>query len=151
MSQQLDYYKKLILDHNREPRNYGSGIEGVSHSAEGYNKLCGDKIQVFLRVVEDLVEDISFETQACALCKASASMMTERVKGKHLQELGQLNQVFEGLFDKEGEVDPEVKNMLGELVVFESVSAYPARVKCVKLPWNTLLKAIDKQPETVDE
>lgn len=135
---QLDYYKSLILDHNKNPRNYGKP-DFFQFSSEGYNPLCGDKIQIYLSYdAQEKLEKISFESQACALCKASTSMMGETVIGRTKSEIDgiacQVKSMLEGQ-------QIELEN-IKPLDIFSSVARYPARSKCVLLPWTTIQKAI---------
>lgn len=136
-AESLDYYKRLILDHNKNPRNYGKP-ESFSVSAEGYNPLCGDKIQLYVNSVNQVIEDLYFESSACALCKASTSLMSEKVSGKSYEDLNslydQLTQLLSGNQVEDAALKP--------LDVFASVAKYPARAKCVMLPWKTLQRLI---------
>ncbi len=136
-------YQEVILDHNRKPRNYGT-LSAPTHRAEGLNPLCGDHIWVSLRVDEGRVAEIAFEGQSCAICKASASMMTANVKGKPVQEAEDLVDEFRGMVT--GSLDPAAQpNHLGRLTVFAGVKDLPSRVKCAVLPWHTLHAAFRQQ------
>jgi len=132
-------YQEVILDHNKKPRNWGH-LDTPSHKAEGLNPLCGDHIWVTLNVADDCVKEIAFEGESCAICKASASMMTAKVKGKRVDEAEQLVEEFRGMTT--GALDSSKPNHLGHLTVFEGVKDLPARVKCAILPWHTLHAAL---------
>jgi len=129
-------YQEVILDHNRKPRNWGR-LEHPSHHAEGLNPLCGDHIWVSLEVDGDRVSNVAFEGQSCAICKASASMMTTNVKGKSVSEVEQLIQEFRDMATGKLDVGRQA-NHLGRLSVFAGVKDLPSRVKCAILPWHTL-------------
>jgi nitrogen fixation NifU-like protein len=132
-------YQEVILDHNRKPRNWGH-LDAPTHKAEGLNPLCGDHIWVTLDVAGDRVKEIAFEGESCAICKASASMMTAKVKGKSVEEAEELVSEFRGMTT--GSLDTSRPNHLGHLSVFEGVKELPARVKCAILPWHTLHAAL---------
>ncbi len=136
-------YQEVILDHNRKPRNWGK-LEDASHRAEGLNPLCGDHIWVTLKVDGDKLESLAFEGQSCAICKASASMMTTNVKGKTIPEIEQLIREFREMATGRLDVARE-PNHLGRLSVFAGVKDLPARVKCAILPWHTLHAAFQRQ------
>ena len=136
-------YQEVILDHNRKPRNWGK-LEDASHRAEGLNPLCGDHIWVTLKLDGDKVESLAFEGQSCAICKASASMMTTNVKGKTIPEIEQLIREFREMATGRLDVARE-PNHLGRLSVFAGVKDLPARVKCAILPWHTLHAAFQRQ------
>ena len=136
-------YQEVILDHNRKPRNWGK-LEDASHRAEGLNPLCGDHIWIALKVDGDKVESLAFEGQSCAICKASASMMTTNVKGKTIPEIEQLIREFREMATGRLDVARE-PNHLGRLSVFAGVKDLPARVKCAILPWHTLHAAFQRQ------
>jgi len=142
-------YQEVILDHNRKPRNWGK-IEGASHRAEGLNPLCGDHIWVTLKVHDDRVENVAFEGESCAICKASASMMTTNVKGKSIADVEQLVQEFREMATGRLDVAHQA-NHLGRLSVFAGVKDLPARVKCAILPWHTLHAAFQQQASASTE
>lgn len=133
-------YQEVILDHNRKPRNYGA-LEHPSHHAEGVNPLCGDHIKVALEVTGETVDRIAFHGESCAICKASASMMTAAVKGKTRAEAETLIQEF--LDMATGKRDLEHLPHVGRLSVFAGVRELPMRVKCAILPWHTLHAAFN--------
>lgn len=142
-----ELYQEAILDHNRKPRNFRK-LDGPSRTAEGYNPLCGDKIQIYLKIENDRVSDVSFEGSGCAISMAAASMMTERVKGRTVAAVQRLFETFHALLTAKTDAGPEL-NELGKLVVFAGVREFPIRVKCATLPWHTLRAAIENKPETV--
>ena len=147
MSDLRELYQEVILDHNRRPRNFRA-LEGANRHAEGYNPLCGDRLSLYLKVEEGTITDASFQGSGCAISKASASMMTDSVKGKTLGEVRDLFERFQQMVT--GNADPFANpERLGKLAVFEGVSHYPARVKCAILAWHTLRSAVDAKDEVV--
>src|SRR3954470_24025193 len=147
MSDLQELYQEVILDHNRRPHNF-QVLEDANRQAEGYNPLCGDKITVYLHLQDDVVRDISFQGAGCAISKASASLMTDSVKGKTRAEVEALFRRFHGLVT--GEDDPESAPVeLGKLTVFSGVSEFPVRVKCASLAWHTLQAALKGEEKPV--
>ena len=143
-----DLYQELILDHNRSPRNRRH-LEKASRSAMGYNPLCGDKVTIELMLDEQgTIVDIAFDGTGCAISTASASLMTEAVKGKTPDEVKAIYDTFHGEVT-EKPVQGERKVELGKLVALTGVRKYPARVKCATLAWHTLNAALDQAGETV--
>ena len=142
-------YKEVILDHNRKPRNWGR-LAQPTHTAEGLNPLCGDHIWVTLNVTDGKVEQIGFEGQSCAICKASASMMSTNVKGKTLEEVEQLVTEFREMATGKLDVAHQ-PNHLGRLAVFAGVKDLPSRVKCAILPWHTLHAAFQNSETATTE
>ncbi len=150
-------YQELILDHNKKPRNYGT-LAHASHQAEGLNPLCGDHIYVALNVAGDALEAIAFHGESCAICKASASMMTMAVKGKTPAEAEQLVHAFVDMATGRDPTDaahaapaaPALPAM-ARLAVFSGIRDLPMRVKCAILPWHTLQAALNSQPSTTTE
>src|SRR5437763_7303885 len=135
MSELSELYQQVILDHNKKPRNL-QRLEGANRSAEGFNPLCGDQLTVYLRMDEGVVREVSFVGTGCAISKASASMMTQAVKGRTRGEALALFDEFHRMVT--GELDEEAEpNQLGRLKIFAGVRDYPARVKCASLPWHT--------------
>jgi nitrogen fixation NifU-like protein len=133
-----DLYRDVILDHNRRPRNFG-GLEPADASVEGFNPMCGDRLTVRLRLADDTISDIRFEGQGCAISTASASLMTEAVKGKtRAQALQLFDRVHQLLTDDAATAADE----LGKLAALSGVREYPARVKCASLCWHTLASAL---------
>lgn len=149
MSELSDLYQEIILDHNRRPRNYGK-LEQATHQAEGHNPLCGDEISVFVRVEDDRITDISFDGQGCAISKASASLMTSRLKGRTLEEVravaADVRELLTG--SDEGPADLE---RLGDLAALEGVRKYAVRVKCATLAWHALEAALAGDHEITTE
>ncbi len=133
-------YQEVILDHNKKPRNFGS-IAHASHHATGHNPLCGDHIEVSLHLGGDTIDDIAFEGESCAICKASASMMTVAVKGKTNSEAERLIEEFIAMTT--GKLDMNSPNTVGRLKVFAGIAELPVRVKCAVLPWHTLHAALN--------
>ena len=141
-------YQEVILDHNRKPRNFGP-LDRASHRAEGHNPLCGDHLSVALGVEGETIDRIAFEGESCAICKASASMMTVTVKGKALPQVQAL--IGEFLAMTTGRLDLTGPHQIGRLAVFAGVRNLPTRVKCAVLPWHTLQAAIDSQAQVCTE
>jgi nitrogen fixation NifU-like protein len=143
MSELSELYQQVILDHNKKPRNFHK-LETANHRAEGYNPLCGDQLNVYLELEGDRVKDISFEGSGCAISKASASMMTQAVKGKTKQETESLFEEFHRMVTGQLDADKE-ENHLGRLTIFAGVREFPVRVKCATLSWHTLHAALHNQ------
>jgi nitrogen fixation NifU-like protein len=133
-----DLYQEIILDHSKRPRNCHP-MPDANRTAEGYNPLCGDKLELYLRVEDGIVKDVSFVGSGCAISTASASLMTESLKGKTREEALKLLDRFHDLLT----TDSAVTKDLGKLVVFCGVRDYPARVKCATLAWHTLKTALN--------
>jgi nitrogen fixation NifU-like protein len=138
-----DLYQETILDHSKRPRNHHV-LTGANRKAEGYNPLCGDKLKLYLKMDGDIVADASFEGAGCAISTASASLMTESLKGKTREEAVRLMDKFHDLLT----TDTPASRDLGKLVVFCGVRDYPARVKCATLAWHTLKSALNGTDET---
>lgn len=138
-------YQEVILDHNRSPRNHHA-MPDATCEARGANPLCGDQLTVYLRIVRGNIEVASFLGQGCAISQASASLMTEALKGKTEKEARQLFEAFHQLLTEEN-IQPN--QVLGKLLVFEGVRAYPARVKCATLAWHALEAALNKNSDIV--
>lgn len=141
MNDMRQLYQEVILDHNRKPRNFGS-IPGANRHAEGHNPLCGDHIKLSMNVLDDKIETIAFEGDGCAICKASASMMTGAVKGKTVQDAEIMVEEFRGMATGTLDLDNQASH-LGKLKVFAGVKDLPSRVKCAILPWHTLHAALN--------
>ena len=141
-------YQEVILDHNRKPRNYGA-LEHASHHAEGHNPLCGDNISVELDVDGERIDAVAFQGESCAICKASASMMTVAVKGKTRADAETLIQEFRDMAT--GKLDLGGPHHIGRLAVFAGVRDLPTRVKCAILPWHTLHAALNSVASTSTE
>jgi len=142
MSDMRQLYQEVILDHNRKPRNFGA-IPGANRHAEGHNPLCGDHIKLSMSVLDDKIEAIAFEGEGCAICKASASMMTGVVKGKSVADAEVMVEEFRGMATGTLDLDKAGGNQLGRLKVFAGVKDLPSRVKCAILPWHTLHAALN--------
>ncbi len=146
MSDLRDLYQDIILDHYKKPRNFGE-LSDASGKADGFNPLCGDKLTVYLKVDGDIVQDVRFEGSGCAISTASASIMTDALKGKTRKEAEALFEVFHRMITGQGDV-PDTDE-LGKLAVFSGVRDYPVRVKCATLAWHTLKAALEDKGEPV--
>ncbi len=135
-----DLYQQVIVDHSRRPRNFRE-LANATGSGEGHNPFCGDRVTVYLKVDERTVADISFLGRGCAICTASASMMTESVKGKSIKEVEAMFGRFHAMLT-DADADGRDNEALDKLVVFEGVSRFPVRVKCATLPWHTMKAAL---------
>jgi nitrogen fixation protein NifU and related proteins len=142
-----DLYQEVILEHSKAPRNYRKP-EGANREAEGYNPLCGDRCSVYLDVENGAIKDIGFQGSGCAISRASASMMTQSVKGKSKEEAAKLFDEFHRLVTGDAETVAHASEM-GKLAVFAGVSKFPARVKCATLAWHTLQSALENKHESV--
>jgi nitrogen fixation NifU-like protein len=142
-----DLYQDLILDHNRRPRNRRA-LPDHDRAAEGYNPLCGDRVKIYLKVDGDVIRDAAFEGAGCAISTASASLMTETVKGKTLDEARALFDRFHHLLTREADNGPDDPTM-GKLAAFSGVRKYPARVKCATLAWHTVNAALENRHDVV--
>ena len=145
-----ELYQQVILEHNKKPKNYRV-MEDATHKAEGYNPLCGDQLNVFLKIDSDkVITDVSFEGEGCAISKASASLMTGSLKGKTIEEAKKLFEQFHSLVT--GRLDPEKdSNVLGKLTIFSTLWHFPSRVKCASLSWHTMKGALDDQQSITTE
>ncbi|MDJ0788016.1 MAG: SUF system NifU family Fe-S cluster assembly protein [Myxococcota bacterium] len=141
MSELRELYQTTILDHNKRPRNFRVP-EACTHDADGFNPLCGDQIKVYAQVEDDVVTDVAFQGSGCAISTASASMMTDLVKGKSLADAKDLFERFHELVTSDPASEPDVDE-LGKLAVFAGVREFPMRVKCATLAWHTLRNALD--------
>ena len=142
MSELRDLYQEVILDHSKRPRNFHA-LPSANRRAEGYNPLCGDRETVYLRIEGDVLKDVAFEGSGCAISTASASMMTESLKGKTRAEADALFERFHGLITGAAAGRDTTQPALGKLEVFSGVREFPVRVKCATLPWHTLKAALD--------
>jgi nitrogen fixation NifU-like protein len=149
MSELSELYQQVILDHNKKPRNFHK-LESANRTAEGYNPLCGDQLNIYVQVEDDQVKDVSFEGSGCAISKAAASMMTQAVKGKSKQEaellFDEFHRMVTGRLNEENE-----PNHLGRLTIFAGVRDFPVRVKCATLAWHTLHAALNNLTSTSTE
>jgi len=143
MSLLSELYQEVILDHNRQPRNFGE-IQDASGIAEGFNPLCGDKVTVYIKTNGDKIEEVTFKGTGCAISTASASLMTEVLKGKSIHEAkGMFHKFHDMVTGKaEGNQDPDE---MDKLFVFNRLSEYPVRVKCATLVWHAFLAALEKE------
>ena len=147
MSDLSDLYQEVILDHNKRPRNFRV-LECPSHSAEGYNPLCGDRLTLTLTVEDGRVTDVGFQGSGCAISKASASLMTDAIKGKPVDDVKALFERFHRMVTTPPDVSVED---LGKLSVLSGVREFPVRVKCASLAWHTLKAALDQaQPVSTE-
>ncbi|MFW6060745.1 MAG: Fe-S cluster assembly sulfur transfer protein SufU [Phycisphaeraceae bacterium] len=141
-----DLYQELILEHSRKPHNHHA-LEGATHQAEGYNPLCGDRVKVQLRVGEDAIADAAFTGTGCAICTASASMLTEQLKGQSRDDAAALFERFHTLLT-EDDAEPDV-DVLGDLAALGGVRRFPMRVKCATLACHTAKAALEDRGEPV--
>jgi len=146
MSDLRELYQQVILDHNKNPRNFHE-LANATNRVDGYNPLCGDHYTIYLKVDGDTIEDVSFTGSGCAISKASASVMSSTVKGKSKEEAGQLFDTFHQLVTGDGSSLSAAE--LGRLAAFSGVSEFPARVKCATLAWHTLRNALEGKDEKV--
>jgi len=146
MSELRDLYQDVILEHSKAPRNFRE-LPAANHKAEGFNPLCGDRFTIYVTTEGDSIRDITFQGSGCAISKASASMMTQSLKGKNKAEAAKIFERFHklvtGLEPSNGEAE------LGKLTVFSGVSEFPVRVKCATLAWHTLQAALEDKQEPV--
>ncbi len=140
MSDLRELYQEVILDHNRRPRNFGP-LPSPSHHADGHNPLCGDRLSLSLKVENGIIRDARFEGAGCAISRASASLMTDAIKGRSVADAERLFAEFRRMVT--AGVDPAVEASLGKLAVFCGVREFPSRVKCASLAWHTLRAALD--------
>lgn len=141
-----ELYQEVILDHSKKPRNFRA-LEGASNRAHGDNPLCGDQIEIYLKLEDDVITDISFQGAGCAISTASASMMTEALKGKKREDADRLFDRFHDVVTGKGKQG--TSKVLGKLAVFEGVREFPIRVKCATLAWHTLKAALENRDETI--
>ena len=140
MSDLRDLYQEVILDHNRRPRNFGA-IDAPTHHADGHNPLCGDKLSLTLTVADGTVVNAMFQGSGCAISKASASLMTDAIKGKSVADAQTLFAAFHKMVTTPMGEEPD-ESAVGKLAVFSGVREFPARVKCASLAWHTLRAAL---------
>ena len=149
MSELSDLYQEVILDHNKNPRNFRE-IEGADKTATGNNPLCGDALRVYVDLEGDTVKDVAFKGSGCAISKASASMMTQTVKGKTREEADNLFDELHRMVTGDLDIEAE-ENHLGKLKIFAGVLEFPARVKCASLSWHTLNAALHGEEKVSTE
>ncbi len=143
-----DLYQEVIVDHNRNPRNFGK-LDNADKKLEGFNPLCGDRLTLYLKINDDQIDDISFDGAGCAISVASASLMTDAMKGKSIEEAESIFNEFHELVTNEDEIDFD---KMGKLAVLAGVRNYPTRVKCATLCWHTLNSALhgDETPVSTE-
>jgi nitrogen fixation NifU-like protein len=147
MSDLRDLYQEVILDHSKRPRNFRK-LEEAGRTAVGHNPLCGDKLAVYLNVQDGIVKEATFQGAGCAISTASASMMTEMVKGKSVEEAEHIFEKFQEMVTSSSEGPSDISE-LGKLKVFEGVREFPARVKCATLAWHTVHAALKGEDEAI--
>ena len=143
MSDLVDLYQEMVLDHNNRPRNFRK-LEDASNTADGYNPLCGDQISIYLKVEDGVIEDVGFQGVGCAISKSSASMMTQSIKGKTVKEAEALFQDFHTMVTREPGAEYD-SSSLGELEVLSGVCAFPTRIKCASLAWHTMTASLNNK------
>ncbi len=143
-----DLYQEVIVDHNRNPRNFGK-LDNADKKLEGFNPLCGDRLTLYLKINNDQIDDITFDGAGCAISVASASLMTDAMKGKSIEEAESIFNEFHELVTNEDEIDFD---KMGKLAVLAGVRNYPTRVKCATLCWHTLNSALhgDETPVSTE-
>ncbi|NNF52716.1 MAG: SUF system NifU family Fe-S cluster assembly protein [Gammaproteobacteria bacterium] len=141
-----DLYRDVIVDHNKSPRNFGD-LTDADHSAQGFNPLCGDELTVYLNIKDDQITDVRFKGQGCAISIASASLMTEKLKGLSVEDTRQLFGKVHSMLTADA---PDIPvDEMGKLAALQGVRAYPSRVKCASLCWHTVIAALDKRATPV--
>ena len=143
MSDLVDLYQEMVLDHNNRPRNFHK-LEDASNTADGYNPLCGDQISIYLKVEDGVIEAVGFQGVGCAISKSSASMMTQSIKGKTVKEAEALFQDFHTMVTREPGAEYD-SSSLGELEVLSGVCAFPTRIKCASLAWHTMTASLSNK------
>ena len=141
MNELRELYQEVILDHNKSPRNKGE-LEGATNEAEGYNPLCGDQIHLYVEVENGIVKDVRFTGSGCAISTASASLMTEAIMGKPVEEAERIFEKFHAMVTDQSGADPELDEDLDSLMALQGVKEFPVRVKCATLAWHTLHEAL---------
>ncbi len=146
MSDLSELYQEILLEHNSKPRNFRK-LEEATRSAEGYNPLCGDRITLYLSLEDGVIADVAFQGSGCAISRASASMLTQSIKGQTVAKAREIFGAFHQMLTEPGaELDYEV---LGDLETLSGVVAFPTRIKCAVLAWHTMQAALDGQGEAV--
>lgn len=146
MSDLSDLYREILLDHNSKPRNFRR-LEDANRSADGYNPLCGDKIELYLKVDDQVIADVGFQGSGCAISRASASMLTQSIKGQSVEKAQQIFEAFHRMLtEPEAELDYDT---LEDLESLAGVSEFPTRIKCAVLAWHTLRAALEQQSDIV--
>ena len=147
MSNLRELYQQVILDHNKSPRNFRE-MDDATQLSEGFNPLCGDHVNVYVKLKDNRIEDVTFQGSGCAISKASASLMTSLLKGKTREEAEKLFHTFHEMVTGTKESEGEDRD-LGKLAVFSGVCEYPTRVKCASLAWHTLQAALKGDDDPV--
>ncbi len=147
MSDLRELYQQVILDHNKSPRNFKE-LSDANRTSEGFNPLCGDHINLYVKLENDRIEDITFQGSGCAISKASASLMTSALKGKTREEAEALFEQFHDLVTADMDASPDTKD-LGKLTVFAGVREFPVRIKCATLAWHTLQAALKGEDRSI--
>ena len=136
-----ELYQEVVMDHNRRPRNFQK-LEDANRTSDGFNPLCGDKITLYLKVEDDVIRDVGFQGEGCAISKASASMMTQGIKGKSEKEAEGIFDSFRSMVTRKPGEEYDA-SLLGDLEILSGVSQYPVRIKCATLSWHTLYEALN--------
>jgi len=139
MSDLRELYQQVILDHNKKPRNFRA-MDPCDHEADGFNPLCGDKVHIYVELDGDRIADVSFQGEGCAISTAAASMMTQAIKGKTVEEAKTIFDIYQHMVMGEGNAEIE---QIGKLAIFEGVREFPMRVKCATLAWHTFKAALE--------
>ena len=147
MGELSDLYQEVILDHNKRPRNFRA-LEDATHVAEGYNPLCGDRLSLYLKLDGDIITDVGFQGSGCAISKASASLMTDTLKGRDVKDVRELFEKFHRMVTTPTDVEVED---LGKLSALAGVREFPVRVKCASLAWHTLNAALSRAQSATTE
>jgi len=145
MSELNELYQEIILEHNKHPRNYGK-LDHPTHKAEGYNPMCGDHYSIYLNVENNIIKDITFEGAGCAISKSSASLMTQNLKGKTVEEAKRIFGEFHDMLTKEDDC-VEVPEDICTVEPLKGVREFPTRIKCATLIWHTMKNALEKKKE----
>lgn len=149
MSELEELYQEVIMEHNRRPRNFQE-LKDSNRSAEGFNPFCGDAITLYLKLEGERITDMGFQGSGCAISRASASLMTETVKGKSTEEIQRIFNAFHNMLTRGDKIEMESEDdVLGDLEALAGVSEFPTRVKCATLSWHALQAALKGQEETV--
>jgi nitrogen fixation NifU-like protein len=148
MSDLSELYQEILLEHNSKPRNFRK-LDHPDHTADGYNPLCGDRISLYLKVKDGVIADVGFQGSGCAISRASASLMTQSIKGKSVAEAEELFQGFRRMLTEPG--TPPDGELLGDLEMLSGVAAFPVRIKCAILSWHTLRAALEGKEAATTE
>ena len=148
MSGLNDLYQEILLEHNSKPRNF-KAVEDANQTSEGYNPLCGDQITLSLKVVDGVIDDVGFQGSGCAISRASASMMTQSIKGRSVEQAHHIFDAFHHMItEPESEIDLDT---LGDLETLSGVNEYPTRIKCAILAWHTMKAALSGDTQVTTE